>query len=431
MRPSPTPPLPADLASARPAVWEFAGLLLTYWCNARCAFCYVYSGPERGGQMRVQDALRLWGSLDRLAARHGKQMRIHLSGGEPFGDWPRLLSLVRAARETGLSPVEKIETNAYWATGDGIVRSRLEQLDALGMQMLVVSSDVYHQEFVPLERVRRCVEIARQVLGPARVRVRWWDFFRHATQTGGQADPTLPRETCRTDSGRRRRAYAAALRRHRDRLTGRAADELAELLPRHPAPYFRGRNCIREILYSRHVHIDPYGNVFPGVCNGIILGRALEQAPEQLWQRLADGWCAHPVVAAVVSGGSFELMQQATAFGYQELSGGYASKCHLCHHVRQFLHGRGIWPELVGPAECYAGAGHAGPAPGGPRSAQPAPLVPEPGPACPTPGPENTARCGAPADNQDSSSRTRSSSRLVARMPSGSLKRGPSYSMPT
>ena len=49
------------------ACWEFAGLLLTYWCNARCAFCYVFGGPNRGGEMPVERALS--GRLDRRRPR--------------------------------------------------------------------------------------------------------------------------------------------------------------------------------------------------------------------------------------------------------------------------------------------------------------------------------------------------------------------------
>ena len=329
-------------ASPRLAVWEFAGLLLTYSCNARCAFCYVNCGPQHRAWMSPSDALVLWRGLDRLAAEHGLTMRIHLAGGEPFGDWPRLLSIVRAARDAGLTPLEKVETNAGWAVSDGRTRSRLEQLDALGMEKLTVSTDVYHQEFVPFENVRRCVEIGREVLGPGRVRVRWWDFYNN------------PIDVRRLNADERRQTYAEALARHSDRLTGRAANELAEMLPRHPAESFQGCTCVKEVLHSRHVHIDSYGNVFPGVCNGIILGNALREEPEQLWTRLAQTWPEHPIVSATIAGGSFELMKRAFNLGYCPLATGYAGKCHLCHHVRQFLFERGVFPECVGPAECYA-----------------------------------------------------------------------------
>lgn len=346
------------------AVWEYAGLMLTYWCNARCAFCYVYSAPDRGGDLQVEQAVRLWRGLDRLAARAGKAMRVHLAGGEPFGDWSRLAGTIRAARDAGLTRLEKVETNAFWATDEHLTRARLELLDALGMQKLIVSTDVYHAEFIPFENVRRCVETARSVLGRGRVTVRWWDFFNqqqaaHSTCDGAAA-PLTTADRSRAADQRiahdpdRETVFRAALAHHHDRLTGRAAEQLGHLLPRLPAEQFRNQNCIEEVLNSRHVHIDPYGNVFPGVCSGIILGNALSDGVEGVWDRLSEDWAERPVVSAVAAGGSYELMRRARELGYEALPGGYADKCHLCSHVRQFLIDHGHWPEEVGPRECYA-----------------------------------------------------------------------------
>ncbi len=329
-------------APGKLAIWEFAGLLLTYWCNARCAFCYVYSGPDRGGEMSVEFAVKLWSELDRLAATHGKTMRIHLAGGEPFGNWARLAGVMRAARDAGLTFLEKIETNAFWATDDNVVRTRLELLNALGMQRLIVSADVYHQEFIPFARVQRLVDGAREVLGGRRYIVRWWDFYNH------------PREVRGASVAQRDAAFAEALAHQRERLTGRAALRLARLLPRSPAESFAGENCRAAVLQSRHVHIDAYGNIFPGTCGGIILGCAAQRAVDDVWHELAANWREHPVVAAVVAGGSYELVRQAQAFGYSPRADGYADKCHLCTDVRQFLVERGIWPEYIGPRECYA-----------------------------------------------------------------------------
>lgn len=401
------PSLP-DQTAPNLAVWEYAGLMVTYWCNAKCAFCYVYSSPDRGGSLSVGDATRMWRGLDELAARHGKTMRIHLAGGEPFGDWTQLVSIIRAARDAGLTRLEKVETNAFWATTDVLTRARLELLDALGMEKLIVSADVYHQEFIPFDRVQRCVEMARKVLGRGRVTVRWWDFFNRCAEGTSQAaddrgaadrgamstraegwhgqagqyqparasrgsdtareshgqvehnlpmppeSPRPPADLRHMSDEQRRRAYAEALDRHADRLTGRAADRLAEFFPRHAPEHFAGDNCIEPVLHSRHVHIDPYGNVFPGVCNGIILGNAFEQEMPALWQNLAENWRDHPIVGPVVRGGSYTLYQQAEKLGYAPLPDGYANKCHLCQHVRQFLFERGGWESSVGPAECYA-----------------------------------------------------------------------------
>jgi hypothetical protein len=333
--------VPAPTSELAP--WEFAGLLLTYACNARCAFCYVAAGPQHRDTLETATALALWRSLDELAAAHGKTMRVHLTGGEPFLDWVRLVALVRAARDAGLTPVEKIETNAFWATDENLTRARLELLAALGVGKLVVSTDVFHQEFVPLECVRRCVEIGRRVLGRGRVVVRRWDFPRHPVDVRGMS------------AAQRSAAFRQALGRYADRLTGRAAAVLAPLLPGQAAEMFRGLDCADEVLRSRHVHIDSYGHIFPGTCLGVILGRAAVggSSVAEVWRARAQDWREHPVVAALVAGGSYELLQRAREYGYRELDAGYASKCHLCSHVRHFLFQRGEWPEYLGPQECY------------------------------------------------------------------------------
>jgi hypothetical protein len=174
--------------------------------------------------------------------------------------------------------------------------------------------------------------------------VRWREFYEH------------PVDTQALDAAGRAQAFRAALARHKDRLTGRAALRLARLLLVQAAEAYRGRNCATEILGSRHVHIDPYGYVFPGTCCGIILGCARTSSVADLWQDLATNWRRNPVVEALVTGGSYELLQRAKALGYPEDPRGYASKCHLCADIRQFLVDRSLWPEFVGPPECYATA---------------------------------------------------------------------------
>lgn len=337
----------ARLPTAVPglAPWEFAGLMLTYWCNAKCAFCYVHSGPDRGGRMEVEESLGYWRGLREVAALAGKTMRVHLSGGEPFGDWPHLLAVARAADAEGFTRdggFEKVETNAYWARDNAETRDRLQALRDCGMTMLVISADVYHQEFVPMERVERCVRVAREVLGEKNVRVRWWDFVAQ------------PIDLRHADEDAKRQAFADALSRHRERLTGRAANLLCDFFPGRPPESFAGDVCVTETLRSKHVHIDPYGNVFPGVCSGIILGNAQQEPIPALWRRLQRDWREHAIIGPVVAGSSTALYRRAVEVGYRPRPAGYANKCHLCTHVRQFLHERGDWSETVGPADCYA-----------------------------------------------------------------------------
>ena len=145
--------------------WSAAGLVVTYWCNARCASCYVNCSPEDSGWMDLGDALTWWESLQ-SASPHG--CRIHLTGGEPFGDWPRLAEIARRAHDQNLGPLEMVETNAFWATDDALCRDRLKVLDDAGMERIKISADPYHQQYVPIERPRRLARVAAEVLGGER-----------------------------------------------------------------------------------------------------------------------------------------------------------------------------------------------------------------------------------------------------------------------
>ncbi len=322
--------------------WRFAGLLTTYWCNARCAFCYVWGAPEQDGTMAVDDAVAFWRQLDRVAGIDGRSIQIHIAGGEPFGQWNHLVAILRAAHAAGLPPARKIETNAYWATDDRATRERLVALRDLAVGRIDISTDVFHQAYVDVDRVRRCVRVAREVFGETGVRVRWQDFLDR---------PVIVAEL---DPAERDRAFVDALAKTPERMTGRAAMTLAPLLPQHPLERFTGQHCVKELLKSKHVHVGPDGAVFPGVCSGILLGNACDEPLDEMWHRLADRWQDEPILTPLIHHGPLALCESAQRLGYEPRPEGYATKCHLCTHVRQFLFERGVYPARLGPGACYA-----------------------------------------------------------------------------
>jgi len=327
--------------------WSFAGLLLTDGCNAACASCYLCCGPENTRWMSAADALAFWRQLAE-ASPHG--CRVHLTGGEPFGDWPLLLEVCRRAGEQGVmarAPLDKVETNAFWATGAAIVRDRLRALDARGMQRFAISADPYHQQFVPIERCRLAARVAEELLGADRVQVRWRSWLDHG------------HDTAHLPADRRAALFAAYAAGGADRLAGRAAAEIAPLLSPKPADHYADMPCRSVLLRGRHVHVWPDGAVMPGVCAGILLGRARAEgggpAMADLWRRLDEEHEARPVVSALARGGPVELLPAAEKSGYRRREG-YAGKCHLCWELRAFLHKAGLHHDELGPARAYAAA---------------------------------------------------------------------------
>jgi hypothetical protein len=208
------------------------------------------------------------------------------------------------------------------------------------MRKLVVSTDPYHQQYVPIERVRRLARLAEDALGADRVQVRWRDWLAGGFDTGD-----LPSE-------RRRRLFADWTDRGRDRLNGRAADVLAPSQQLKGLEEFVDLNCGEALLRSKHVHVTPDGVVLPGTCAGIVLGRAGEEPIASMWRRLEAGHRQRPVVGRLAEQGPAGLLELAEPLGFEPAEG-YASKCHLCWHVRRLLFARGVAGQELGPAWLY------------------------------------------------------------------------------
>ncbi len=171
-------------------LWRSAGLLLTYKCNASCEFCYYNCSPEKNGLMPVDMAVSAWQSLKVLA---GDKARVHITGGEPFLYWDRLVEILQEGKRQELGPLDMVETNGFWATDEGIIKERLKILDELGMHRLKISCDPFHQEYVDIEPVKRLAGIARELFGEKRVLVRWEKYLDNPVEMRGLSQDELNR----------------------------------------------------------------------------------------------------------------------------------------------------------------------------------------------------------------------------------------------
>lgn len=316
--------------------WKSAGIMLTYRCNATCADCYVNSSPEKRGVLPAEDLREYLRELKRLGITGPK---IHFGGGEPFFHYDHLVECFEAAREVGMLPLGKLETNAFWCKSDDLARKRLTEIGDFGVVRLHVSTDVFHQEFIPIENVRTAVRIAREVLGEEKVPMGYWE---------SREDPIDVRTLTEEEKSE---AHRAVLKRYPWRIVGRAAKTLSHLVERHPKETFAGDDCARKILKRRSIHIDPYGNVFPSTCSGIIIGNAKKQPLSDIYDTF--DYREHPMVKTLVERGPVPLLEEAIRHGFVDDGEGYATKCHLCFAARTFFREKGMHPDEVGPGEIY------------------------------------------------------------------------------
>jgi len=316
-------------------IWRNAGLLLTYKCNASCEFCYYNCSPEQDGLMPVEMAISAWQSLKELA---GDNAKIHITGGEPFLYWDRLVEILREAKQNKLTPADMIETNGFWANDEEIIKDRLKTLDELGVNRLKISCDPFHQEYVDIETVRRLAKTAKELLEPNRVMVRWEKYLEN------------PVDMKDAITAERDKHYIETLKDYPCRFTGRAAGHLAELTAKETIEEISKSNCIDAFLGAKGVHIDPYGNVFSGTCSGIIIGNVSRMPLAEIWRNWRPG--NDKVIETLFNSGPAGLLNEAVKIGYKPAKF-YAGKCHLCDDIRSFLFRQGLCHQSLGPAECY------------------------------------------------------------------------------
>ena len=127
------------------------GLFLTYYCQASCAHCIIRAGPHRHEEMRLEDA-REW--IRQIASYRDHYVYVlSLTGGEPFSNLKLLREVMEFAAEFKFYVF--VVTNGFWATSREEAKQLLLSLPDICF--LSVSTDLYHQKYVPFEYVQNAI----------------------------------------------------------------------------------------------------------------------------------------------------------------------------------------------------------------------------------------------------------------------------------
>jgi len=121
------------------------GVMANYRCTAACRHCLYACSPERTDGYITEATAADVASLLRTAGCRS----VHIGGGEPFLDFDGLIRLICILTDNGI-PVDYIETNAYWASDTGRVKTYLRELKRAGADALCISLDPFHAEYVPV-----------------------------------------------------------------------------------------------------------------------------------------------------------------------------------------------------------------------------------------------------------------------------------------
>ena len=285
--------------------------------------------------MPVATALSAWESLRILA---GENAKVHITGGEPFLYFDHVLEILNEGQKRKLGGVDSLETNGYWATDRMVIEKRLRLLDGAGLERLKISWDPFHAEYIDIECVRRLAEIAEEILGSERVLVRWAKYLDEPVKMKGELLED------------RIKGYRAAVADYPCRFTGRGAGQLGDLFAKTPVEALHGQDCKSAFLSSKGVHIDPYGNVFSGLCSGIIIGNVEEKPLERIWAEFDPS--KMELVGQLFDGGPAAIAEKTENSRYK-IKTMYAGKCHFCGDLRQFFFDNCEHKRIIGPCDCY------------------------------------------------------------------------------
>jgi pyruvate-formate lyase-activating enzyme len=135
-----------SIMEQRYTFYRTALFMMTRECPLRCRHCSIEAGPDHHECMPI-DRIDAWvkgvsetGTVDILA----------VSGGEPFVRLDVLGEIFTCANRHGLKAL--VVTSGIWAAGIARAKKVLDSLPEFFA--LEISADEFHEEFIPLERIR-------------------------------------------------------------------------------------------------------------------------------------------------------------------------------------------------------------------------------------------------------------------------------------
>jgi len=314
----------------------YSGIITNYVCTAECRHCMFFSSPSCPKKyITPETADHLSGVLERAGTSS-----VHIGGGEPFMNFPVLCDLIKALNRHGIG-VDYIETNAFWAKDDRVIRERLSALRDLGVTTVMVSVDPFHIEFVPLERPLRLCQIMNEMDFDYFI---WKDtYLRRFLRLGVDKTKTYTKEELQKILGKNYITDTAA--EYGVGMNGRALMIAEEMYAKRPAETWVTSAPCASLLDVCHCHLDLYGNIVPSGCPGIAA-----EAEDFLNERIPPE--KYPVMARLLQGGTEALYRYAKEKGFRPAPEGYPTKCAFCHAMRKYLHEHAPSADLA-PAESY------------------------------------------------------------------------------
>ncbi len=299
---------------------EFA---VTYLCNSKCRHCQLGEEEERKRFPSCIDKTKAVEITRKVGEKYSPKS-VMTFGGEPLLYPEILYAIHKEAMEVGI-PVRDVITNGFWSRRTDRVQQIATNLVKSGVNNVSISVDCFHQEFIPLEIVKKAAE---SLVKAGIAHVSWnpcWvvskdhnNVYNRRTRALLEQLRDLPVEVSEGNNVQ---------------PEGRATVWLKDFLPQKTkVPKGKcGDLPYSEPLDSIHtVFVEPDGRV--AICKELHIGNAFETDIIDIIENYDPFKISE--VKAIIENGMDGLMNWAKVRGVKPDPEGYYSICHLCTAIR-------------------------------------------------------------------------------------------------
>lgn len=297
--------------------------VVTYLCNSRCAHCQLAEERTRKQPTSIDKEKSV--ETVRKVSRTRVPKSIMTFGGEPLL-YPEIVCAIHNKAEKEGIPLREIITNGLWATKTEEIDEIAHKLAKSGVNVVSISVDCFHQQFVPLKIVKRA---AASAVEAGIERVCWnpcWIVSKNHENKYNRRTKTILQEL--------RKLNVEESEGNNVQPRGRALSSLTEFLPpRTPVPKGKcGDTPYTEPLDRvRTISIEPDGRVT--VCENFLIGNAFTQDITDI----LENYDPHkiPEAKTILEKGMLGLIEWAKSRNVEPKPEGYCNICHMCTDLRQ------------------------------------------------------------------------------------------------
>jgi MoaA/NifB/PqqE/SkfB family radical SAM enzyme len=292
--------------------------MVTYRCNSQCRHCYIRQSQKVGHPtaIDVHLASRI---VEELVQEYSLQS-IMILGGEPLLYPDIVCAILETARRKGI-PCREIITNAGRPDSEGEFRSVAFHLAESGVSRILISVDSFHQQFIPLDIVKRNV---KALIDAGIAELEWnpcWLIDRDHDNLWNRSTKEVLQLL--KPLGIQESAGNVV------QPLGNALTNLAEFMPaRTSCP----QGVCEDVPYAQRldkigsISIEPDGSI--AICQAFVIGNAGAQDINQILRSYNPHQM--PEIAAILNGGIRQLIDLARTRGIEIDRDGYYSSCDLC-----------------------------------------------------------------------------------------------------